>query len=295
MSKFFRNMLVSRGYFDQAGDGTGTGAGAGAGGDAAATDAAKSAADADAAAKSAADAAEAAARSGSGISDAEAKLLKEVMDKKNALKKASEDLLAIKDQLKRFDGIDPDVVKVMLDERKAAETKQLEAKGEWERLKSQMADEHGKEKLAISDQLITAQTENDGLKRTISELTIGNSFSQSPFIRDELALTTSKARVVYGSHFEFSEGQIVGFDKPTGEKNRTMLVDAKGDALSFELAMKKIVEADPDRDQLIKSKMKPGASSFTTKKTTTPDSSEDLVLTGKERIAAALTAANAKK
>lgn len=111
--------------------------------------------------------------------------------------------------------------------------------------------------------------------RSISELTVGSAFAQSQFIRDELALTPSKTRVVYGNHFEFVDGKVVAFDKPAGAANRTPLVDAQGEPLAFEAALKKIVDADPDRDQLLRSKMKQGAASTTDPKATKPSSVKD--------------------
>lgn len=83
-------------------------------------------------------------------------------------------------------------------------------------------------------------------------------------------MPVSKVRALYGTHFEFNDGQIVAYDKPAGAAERTMLVDGKGDPLSFEESIKKIIDADADRDQLIKSKTKPGAGSVTTGKGAPP-------------------------
>ena len=244
--------------------------------------------EADAAAAEAA-AVAAAKTGGSGISDSEAKLLKEVMDKKKALQKSHDEATALKAKLAQFDGIDPDAVKALLKKEKDAETASLEAKGEWDRLKAQMNEEHGKDKNAIAAQLTASQAESAILRSTIAELTVGNAFAQSTFIRDELALTPSKSRVIYGGHFEFKDGAVIAYDKPTGASERTPLVDAKGDPLSFELALKKIVDADPDKEQLLKSKMKQGAGSKTAPNTKTPSQQETSQIKGANRIAAALT------
>lgn len=223
------------------------------------------------------------------ISDAEAKLLKEVMDKKNALKKQQEALAAAEEKLKRFDGIDPDAVRVLLAEKDAQEAKALEAKGDWERLKSKMAEEHNKDKATLVAELEALREKDSANASLVSELTIGGSFSQSEFIREELALTPSKARIVYGSHFSFDEGNIVGYDKPVGAKDRTMLVDAQGDPMPFEAALRKIVDADPDRDRLLLSKVKTGAKSGTVPKTPAPDTKSPVLLSGRDKIAAALS------
>lgn len=199
-------------------------------------------------------------------SDAEAKLIKEVMDKKTKLKEASDKIAALEATVKKFEGIDLDAVQAMLKEKKDAETQQLEAKGEWGRLKEQMVQQHTQEVGTVKEQLTAAQSEVQRLQGVIAELTVGNAFSTSQFIKEDLTLPTSKVRVFYGSHFEFKDGQVVAFDKPAGAAERTMLVDAKGDPLKFEDALKKIVDGDPDRDQILKSKMKAGAGSKSTGK-----------------------------
>lgn len=195
------------------------------------------------------------------MSDEEARLLKENMKKKEQLDKAQQQLKTMQDQLKAFDGIDPNAVKKMLAEQKTAEEKALEAKGDWDRLKTRMAEEHGKEVTTLQEQIKALSDQLNNTKGTINELTVGTQFSQSKFIAEELTLTPAKARVIYGEHFELEDGKMVAYDKPRGSANRTALVDAYGNAVAFDEALKKIVEADPEKDHLLKSKVKPGAGS----------------------------------
>jgi hypothetical protein len=54
---------------------------------------------------------------------------------------------------------------------------------------------------------------------------------------------------------------VVAYDKPAGATDRTVLVDGSGNPLSFDKAIERIVDADPDRDTLRKSKMRAGAGS----------------------------------
>lgn len=228
----------------------------------------------------------------SGPTDAEAKLLKEVMDKKDALKKKDEALAQANERLKQFDGIDPEEVKKLLADRKKAEEDQLAAKGEWDRLKQRMAEEHGNEIKSVKEQLEEREKALQERDRMINELTIGNAFGVSKFISEELTLTKTKARMIYGDHFDFVNGEVVGYDKPRGAANRTAYVDSKGDPLSFDEAMKKIVDADPDRDEIIKSRMKKGADSSSQKGE--PPKKPGADLKGMSRIAAGLKKGVAK-
>jgi len=195
-------------------------------------------------------------------SDEEAKLLKEVMKRKESETALKTEAEALKAKLKDFEGIDPVAVKKLLDAQKVADEKALEEKGEWDRLKVRMGEEHTAEKQKLIDQIALLQGELGNKDSRINEMTVGGSFANSDFISKELTLTPSKARVIYGSHFDLSEdGTVTGYDKPKGAANRTALVDSLGNPVSFDIAMRKIVEADPDAEHLIKAGVKPGAQS----------------------------------
>lgn len=220
--------------------------------------AAKAAEEAAAAKKAEEEAAAAAAAAKGGPSDEEARLLKENMKKKEELRKTQEELASIK---KQFEGIDPEAVRKLLSEQKDAETKALEAKGDYERLKQRMAEEHAKEVASLKGVIESMTGERSKLSSTINDLTVGTQFSQSQFIAGELTLTPAKARVIYGDYFDVEDGKTIGYDKPRGAVGRTALVDQYGNAVGFDAALRKIVEADPEKDHLLKSKVKPGAGS----------------------------------
>jgi hypothetical protein len=259
MPQYLRNLMAQGGYMAPEGGDGGGGGGAGGSDDAQKAAAQKTIDDA-AAAKKVVD--DAAGKSGR-PSDEEAKLLKEVMAKKELLKTRESELAAAQAALKQFDGVDIEAIKKLMADQRDAETKKLEAAGEWDRLKKQMAEEHQK-------QIVTIQTEaNDNkgvigkLQATISELTIGSAFGNSPYVKDELLIPHTKVRALFGAHFENRDGKVVAFDKPSGASERTELVDGSGNPLSFEDALKKIVDSDPDGKALTRSKIKPGAKSGT--------------------------------
>lgn len=272
---FYLTRNVAMKYRNQAGEGGDAGGGAGG---TAADEAAKAAAEADAAK---------AAEKKTGPSDEEARLLKEVMDKKTKLTAASSRIAELEAAVKQFEGIDVDGVRKMLQDKQDDETRKLEEKGQWDSLKKQMVEGFGKERDELATKAAEAASEAAKLKAQIGDLTVGNAFQSSEFIKEDMTMPVGKARVLYGAHFEFSDGSVKAFDKPAGSAERNVLVDAKGDPLGFEDAIKKIVESDPDRDQLLKSKIKQGAGSKTIQKSGAPAQVADQP-SGKDRIAAAL-------
>jgi len=242
-----------RRFTDQATDGT-TGS-AGGSPITEPTEAEKTAAAAESAAKAQA------AGDGKKPTDEEAKLLKEVMQKKDALKVRETELAAAQERLKAFEGIDPDAVKKLLADQKAAEEAQLAAKGEFDTLKARMAEEHTKVTASLQDQIKTLQEQLAAKDRVVDELSVGTQFGQSKFIADETTIPPAKARALYGAHFDLQDGKVVGYDKPRGAAGRAPLVDQLGNPVAFEDAMRKIIEADPDKDSLLRSKVKQGAGS----------------------------------
>lgn len=194
-------------------------------------------------------------------SDKEAALLKELMEKKTSLKDAKSQLEQLKEKLNQFDGINVDEVKTLLKERQEAETKELEKKGEWDRLKANLVEQYEAAKAALEGRINELQAELANKDSSINGLTVGSAFSASKFIAEEMTLTPAKAQIIYGPHFEFVDGKMVGYDKPKGSASRTQLIDAQGEPLSFEAALMKLVDLDVDKDHLIRSKAKPGANS----------------------------------
>ncbi len=217
-------------------------------------------------------------------SDEEARLLKENMRRKEELRKKDEELTNLK---KSIEGIDLDSVRQMLADKKAAEEKALEAKGDFDNLKKRMAEEHAKEVQLLRDQLAGKEAELNKLVGNINELTVGGQFANSKLIAEELVYTPNKARAFYGDHFDLVDGKVVGFDKPRGAQNRTALVDQYGEPVAFDDALRKIVEADPEKDYVFKSKVKPGAGSES-KRPSTPAGGKDAPSDALSKIQAGL-------
>lgn len=186
-------------------------------------------------------------------------LLAEVMDKKAKLKEKDAALAAAQAELAKFKGIDPVKYAALVKAEQDAEAAQALAAGDFDRVKQMMAEQHKAELAAKEAELEELRRANASTAKLIDGLTIGADFSGSKFIAENLILSPAKARVIYGAHFETKDGKTVGYDKPAGAANRTLLVNSSGDPLPFDEAFKKIFEADPDKDTMTKAKVAPGA------------------------------------
>lgn len=195
-----------------------------------------------------------------------AKLLREVMDKKTKLKDAEKKVADAAAAIAAYEGIDPAKVRELVKKEADAEKAAAEAKGDFDRVKAMMVEEHGKEKKVLEDKIAELTAARAADADMINNLTVGNDFGSSVFIKETLTLTPSKARALYGAHFEIQDGRTVAFDKPAGKPNRTLLVNASGDPLAFDEAFKRIIDADPDKETLLKAKIAPGAGSSSNQK-----------------------------
>ena len=219
------------------------------------------------------------------VSDEVAKLLKEQMKMKERLRAAESAADERAKKLSQFEGVDPEEYRKIMDERKENERREMERKGEYDRIIKQINDENDQRINDALSQVTDLNSKLETANSRLNRLSIGNSFASSSFVQNELVLTPGKVEVLYGDHFEVTESGIVAYDKPRGATNRTPLVDGRGDSMSFEAALEKIIKSDPDFERIAKSKMKPGA-----KSSTTDSDKSDTKVTGQAAILAGLKA-----
>lgn len=230
------------------------------------------------------------------VAELQKQLDAERKNRESAAKTAERYESELKKLQEKFKDVDPDEYKRLAEEQRRLEQEKRKAEkeaakkeGDIEKITKMMAEEHEKERMTLQEQLEAERKAREDAVRErdqrIQELALGNAFSGSNFIRDEVALTPAKARRLYGEHFAVEDGVVVAYDKPVSDPDANKMVDSSGKPLSFDESMKRIVEADPDKDVVLRSKMAPGAGSRTTD---TRPSEKQPEKTGRERIAAAL-------
>jgi len=185
--------------------------------------------------------------------------------------------------LAQFEGLDPAAAKAAIAARDAseaakrdAEKAKAEAEGNWERVRELMVAERDAKEAALQAQIEELKTGKSAADARLDNMAIDRAFNESKFLREKVALPVGKVRTLFHEHAEVVDGETVVYDKPKGAAKRTMLVDGSGKPLGFEAAIEKVIMADPDKDDLLKSNAKPGAGSRTDGGKTDPD-------TGKSR------------
>lgn len=193
-----------------------------------------------------------------GLTDSEAKALKEVMKWKAQAREAEKKAAELES---KFGSFDIEAAKEALRKAEEAETKEMEKKGEYDRLLAKQREAADARIEAEKVAKEAAEKRIAELNETVNKLALGNSFANSRYIQENLALTPNKTQALYSSHFEIEEGKVVAYDAPKGAANRTPIVDARGEPVPFDEAMAAIINADPDKDYLIKSNLKSGSGS----------------------------------
>jgi len=190
---------------------------------------------------------------------------------KDELNKVKSDAKDIKS---KYSDIDPEAAREALTKQKEAERKKLEDRGEYEKVLEQVRAQYDKELSDVKSQLeettSTATQRTADLERQVRELTVGNAFATSEYIRENTVLTNRKAQVLYNDHFDVEDGKVVPYDKPKGAPDRVKLVDKSGSPMSFEAAIETIIKSDEEFDSIAKAKMTPGTKSTTEDAKSTP-------------------------
>lgn len=221
-------------------------------------------------------------------------LLKEVMEKKEKLRKAQGELDTLRAKINEYGGIDPEEVRALVKREQEAKQKEAEARGDFEQVKKMMAEEHQHEVEKLNNTIAELKQKLDQNAATIDDMTLGANFANSKYINENLILTPTKARALYGSYFDLKDGRVIAYDKPAGAADRAPLIDGSGDPYDFDTAFQKIIEADPDRDTLVRSKIKEGARSRTDN-LKSQNRTNGQKLFGKSRIFAGLQSDTSKK
>lgn len=195
---------------------------------------------------------------GSTMSDKEAALLKDTMKWKGKAKDMESELSDIK---KALGDLSPADVQKMIQERQDRERAELEKRGEYDRILEQVRGQHQEALQGKDTELNDLRTQLTQAQAQIEDLTVGQSFRGSEFVREKSTLPPSIAQREFADYFDFKDGQMVPHDKPRGAKDRTPLVDGNGKPKSFEQAIEELYAKHPDSKSLIKASMKPGAGS----------------------------------
>jgi hypothetical protein len=168
----------------------------------------------------------------------------------------------------KFKGIDPE--KAAQDAKDvaaskaaaaAAELAKAEVEGNWERMREIMNTERDQREAVISAERDAALAEAATVKSDLAKSRLATAFASSKFLSTETILSGVSAERLFGDYVDADETGLVFYNSARGSSARTKLVDAKGEPLDFESAMRKVIEANVDKDVFLRAKTIPGSGS----------------------------------
>lgn len=170
-----------------------------------------------------------------------------------------------------YAGIDPEKAKSDAAAVAAAEAARIEAEkaaakaeGNFEKLREIQTAEANAAIEAANAAREAAEKAAADARAELSRARVETAFANSRFLTENTILTGPKAQRLFADHVEIEDGRVVVYDKPAGEAKRAKVMDNKGNPLTFDAAIEKVINADPDKDTLLKSKTTAGAGSSTT-------------------------------
>lgn len=148
----------------------------------------------------------------------------------------------IEEQIKQFEGIEPDKARKALDTLKNLDDKKLVDAGEVQKIKEETA-------AAYEKRLKEEQERADKLNQQYASEKLSNAFAGSKFVKEKIAVPPDMLQRTFADHFEFKEGRIT----PKDQNGNPIYSDSNpGDVASFDEALEKLVSQYPHRDSILK-------------------------------------------
>ena len=189
-----------------------------------------------------------------------ARLNKEAQTHREGKEAAEGTARTLGEQLKSFEGIDPEGVRKSLGRLKDIDDGRLIDSGKLDEVRGTVAKDY-EGRLSAAAQtyqqkedghlstLAAMKAENEKLIGTLHNEVIGGSFARSGFIKDKLTLPVDIAQATFGKHFKMEDGQVVATD---GTGNRIYSRARPGEFADFDEALGTLVENYPNRDHIMR-------------------------------------------
>lgn len=183
-----------------------------------------------------------------GTSEAIKRLNYEAMDRRKSLTEAQE-------KLKAFDGMDAAAAKQALDNLSKIDQKKLIDAGEVDKVRGEInASWEGR----FSEQ----QKLTEALQGQLNAELIGGNFARSKVIAEKLAIPSDMVQAAFGSAFKVEGGKLVAYN----QAGAAIYSKANpGQHAGFDEALETLIDAYPNKDQIMKGNGSRGSGAFDSK------------------------------
>jgi len=152
-------------------------------------------------------------------------------------------------KLKAFEGIEnpADALKAMETVKNLDLSKLVDA-GKVDEVKAEAKRAFDEQVKAMQEAHKPVVAERNALRNQLREERLGNAFSRSKYIADNLAVPVDMVQAAFGGSFKDEDGQIVGYQAGNKIYSRAK----PGDVAGFDEALEIMVDAYPFKDSILK-------------------------------------------
>ena len=148
----------------------------------------------------------------------------------------------LEQQLKAFEGIDPDQARKAIDVFQNLNDQKLVDAGKIEEIKAAAIK-------SVEDKYKPYVDELNKLQNELYAERIGGNFARSKFISEKLVIPADMVQATFGKHFELKDGKVIAKDA----SGNTIYSDANpGNPADFDEALEKLVGSYTHRDRILK-------------------------------------------
>nr|HNH29982.1 hypothetical protein [bacterium] len=169
----------------------------------------------------------------------ESTTIKRLNDESKTHREAKE---AAEQKLKAFDGIDPAKAKEAIETLGKIDAKKLIDAGEVDKVRNEIKNEFTK-------QLEEKDKGMQGLQSRIDNMLIDSVFTNSEFVRENIAVPQDMFQASFRQNFRIEDGKIVAYDKAG---NRLMSKQRVGEFADAEEALQLLVDQHSQKDIILK-------------------------------------------
>ncbi|MFA7308198.1 MAG: DUF6651 domain-containing protein [Hyphomicrobium sp.] len=144
--------------------------------------------------------------------------------------------------LKTFEGLDAAKARDALEKLSTIDQKKLIDAGEVEKVKAEI-------QKALEVKIADAEKRATDLEGQLYSEKIGGAFKSSEFIKNKIAIPSEFVESRFGNNFKIEDGKVVAFDQ---NGNKIYSAAKPGELADFDEALSILVNANPQRDNILK-------------------------------------------
>jgi hypothetical protein len=159
----------------------------------------------------------------------------------------------LQQQLKVFDGLDPEVAKKAINQLKDIGDGKLIESGKLDEVRQAAQAEYTARLKTLTDEFGAKEgklmADREALQGHLNNEIIGGSFARSKFINEKLAIPMDLVQAAFGKNFKVEDGKLVAVD---AQGQKVFSRARPGELADFEEAIGTLVDQYPNRDHILK-------------------------------------------